>query len=79
MSGDFSKTDGLKETYNDIYSAKTGETKNIEGVGGPGQVAAVSARTGGYCEVTYQTWTSAGCTGTASWTHKHVSYFNICE
>tara|TARA_B110000285_G_C14692008_1_gene409494 strand:- start:372 stop:503 length:132 start_codon:yes stop_codon:yes gene_type:complete len=41
--------DELDKRYPDITAAVDGDTKNLSGVGGPGKVAQVSSRTGGYC------------------------------
>ena len=56
----------------------SGDTKDIEGDGGPGKIPLESARVGGYCQISTTFYSDTSCT-TVSYTKRETAYYGICE
>ena len=56
----------------------SGDTKDIEGDGGPGNLPLESARVGGYCQISTTFYSDTSCT-TVSYTKRETAYYGICE
>ena len=56
-----------EELAKNIVTAMSGDTKDIIGAGGPGDIPLESARVGGYCKISKVHYTDATCT-TVGWT-----------
>ena len=70
--------DARQNLRKNIITAKEGDTKDIIGAGGQGEMPMESARVGGYCEIDIAYYSTSDCSGAADYTTKQIGFYGIC-